>query len=263
MGYKTPLWTIIGVVIGFLLSWLYSIIVQKRHYKASIEETIERIKKSIHLTDSKQTIQKIADLLPRFDEREQIEILREIGMESSLNSSADEVTNCVIGELRWICVSYETDLSSICRYNKRSKKDLKKVMSIHDIVWNISMQAVEYAKSKKVLESAFCFLGVLNKYAILQQYERVIYSSIDLYKYTGLSSIGNEYPSGYSIRNFRFGIDNSISQLFAVKDDLKKSSFDESFISSSVSRIDVAIEKIKSEQQKRLNQTKTRKMREG
>jgi len=259
MSFETPLWTITGVIVGFGLSWLYGILLNKRRRRAALNVTTERIKKSMHLMDSKQTIRKLADLLPQFDESEQIEILEEASLESSLNSFADEVTCFIIGELRWICVGYEVDFRSTLKRHGGSKKDHKKLKSVRDILWNISMQVVEYTQSREVLESALNFLNILNEYAILHQHEKAIYSSIDLYKYIGLSSIGDQYPSGYSIRNFRFGIEKSINQLLSLKEDLQKSSFNETAISSSMLRINTALNNIKSEQKRRLSDLKTGK----
>ena len=110
--YPTPMWTIagtlMGVVIGFLLDQLAYYIVEKRNYRARVQDTIERIKKTMHLSNSRQAIQRIADLTPQFREEEQIKILSEIGFESSLNANTDDVTHCVIEEFRWLVILYET-----------------------------------------------------------------------------------------------------------------------------------------------------------
>lgn len=246
-NYETPLWTLIGVMIGFTLSHLYNLIVQRKQYSAKVQETIERIKKSMRLSSSRQAIQRIADLIPQFREREQIKILSEIGLESSLNADSDDVTQCVIEELGWICVLYGLEPNTRNNLVEKSRKDEKRVKSIQSALWEFSSNIVEYRQSEKLLRSTFNLLDTLNRYSITQGYEEVIACSIELYKDIGRLSVGIVYGSGYKILNFQFGIDESISQLCSLRQSLRQSSFKNSKVSKLLNEIDNVILTIKKE----------------
>lgn len=253
MNYETPLWTLIGVVFGFGLSLLFYLIVERIRRKKRIQETIGRVKKSMHLSDSKQAIQRIADLLPQFREEEQIEILYQVGAESSLNASARDVTKCVIGELRWICVFYEADLNYPEDLPRESISDKKRVRSIQNALWEFSVNSVEYTQSRELLRSAFDFLDVLNTYALVRRYEEVITASIGLYKDVGGLSIGIEYGiNGYKILNFRFGINESIKRLSSLRESISRSSLDKFTVLRFLHAIENAIHVIEKERRERI-----------
>lgn len=252
-NYETPLWTLIGVMIGFALSHLYNLIVQRKQYSARIQETIERIKKSMHLSNSIQAIQRIADLIPQFREREQIKILSEIGLESSLDVDTDDVTQCVIEELRWICVLYELETNTKHNLVEKSRKDEKRVKSIQNALWELSFTIVEYRQSEKLLRSTFDLLDTLNRYSITQGYEEVIASSMELYKNIGRLSVGIGYDSGYEVLNFQFGIDESINRLCRLRQSLRQSSFKNSKVAKFSNEIDNAIQMIKKEHSEKVS----------
>lgn len=234
---------------------LFYLIVERIRRKKRIQETIERIKKSMHLNDSKQAIQRIADLLPQFKEEEQIEILYQIGAESSLNANAENVTKCVIDELRWICVFYETSLNDPDELPGQTGSDKKKIRTIQNALWEFSENAVEYTQSRELLCSAFDFLDVLNNYALAHRYEEVIAASIEIYKNVGRFSVGIEYGlTGYSILDFRFGINESIKQLSSLRESISKSSFEESKVSRFLHAIDYSINLIEKERLEKIHE---------
>jgi hypothetical protein len=223
----------------------------KKQYKTRLKIAIERIVKSMHLSDSKQAIQRIADLIPQFQEKEQIKILSEVGFESSLNAKNDDITQCVLDELRWICVLYELDGNH--NFVKRSRRDKKRVKFLQNTLWEISLNIVEYRQSDKLLSCAFNLLEILENYSIIQRYEEVIASFMDLYKSIGIDSVGIEYAqSGYRLLNFRFGIDQSISRLSRLKDSIS----DSKFRCSKISKILLAIEKAIKEIEKKYLETR-------
>lgn len=251
--HKTPFWTLIGVMIGFVFSYLYNLTVQRRQYTARVQETIERIKKSMRLTNSRQAIQRIADLIPQFREREQIEILSEIGLESSLNADSDDVTQCVIEELKWIGVLYELEPNIRHNLVEKSRKDENRVTSIRNALWDLSLNIVEYRQSEKLLRITFDLLDTLNRYSITQGYEEVIASSIELYKNIGELSVGIKYPSGYKVLNFQFGINKSITRLCSLRQSLRQSPFKNSKVSKLSNEIDNAIQMIKKEHSQKVS----------
>ncbi len=253
--YWTPLWTVVGVLLGFGLSLLFYLIVERIRRKKRIQETIERIKKSMHLSDSKQAIRRMADLIPQFREKEQIEMLDQLGLESALNTSTDDVTKCIIEELRWLSVSYEASLADGDVFIDKPKEDKKRVRSIHSTLWNIAMTLVEYRQSKKLLGLAFDLFEILDSYAINQNYVKVILDSIEFYKYVGKYSVGMEYGvSGYSVSNFKFGIDGSIKQLSSLRESISKSSFEESKVSRFLHAIDYSINLIEKERLEKIHE---------
>lgn len=248
LKYETPLWTLIGVFIGFILSYLYGWIVQKRQYISKTNETTQRIIRVMHLSDSKQAIQRLADLIPQFKEKEQIKILSEIGLESSLNADTDDVTQCIIDELQWICVLYEVDRNNIRKFAKKSREDQKKIKAVQNGLWEILLNIVEYRQSEKLLHSAFNLLDILNNYSMKQGYEKVILSSINLYKEIGKLSVGIEYAdSGYKVLDFRVGIDESIKKLRSLQSSLRQSFFKNSKVFEFSNAIDEAIRIINKE----------------
>jgi hypothetical protein len=253
-SYETPLWTLVGVVIGFVLSYVYNLVLQRKQYKARVQEVIERIKKITHLPDAKQAIRRLADFLPQFKEKERIEILLWVGMESVLNAYSEEVTDYVIEEFRWIILVYEAVTNSEHQI-KRSRQDRFTVESIQCALWDIASDIVEYRQSKKLLNKVFALLDILDKYSIIQKYERPIILSMQLYEDTGLKSVGIEYgKSGFKTLNFKFGINQSIKQLNFLKEYLKNSSVKISRISTFSQRIDDSIIAIKRKYEDKINE---------
>ena len=237
--YPTPMWTIagtlMGVVIGFLLDQLAYYIVEKRNYRARVQDTIERIKKTMHLSNSRQAIQRIADLTPQFREEEQIKILSEIGFESSLNANTDDVTHCVIEEFRWLVILYETAPLLM----KKSRGDKKRIKTIQSALWEILFNIVEYRRSEKLLCEAFDLIDILNKYAVTQGYEKVILSSIRLFVNIGQKSVD-------LLPDFKFGVNESIKRLCSLKKFLSESKFIKSKVIEYSNTIDETIRLIKS-----------------
>ena len=227
--------TLMGVVIGFLLDQLAYYIVEKRNYRARVQDTIERIKKTMHLSNSRQAIQRIADLTPQFREEEQIKILSEIGFESSLNANTDDVTHCVIEEFRWLVILYETAPLLM----KKSRGDKKRIKTIQSALWEILFNIVEYRRSEKLLCEAFDLIDILNKYAVTQGYEKVILSSIRLFVNIGQKSVD-------LLPDFKFGVNESIKRLCSLKKFLSESKFIKSKVIEYSNTIDETIRLIKS-----------------
>jgi len=212
--YETPIWTLIGAfigaLIGFGLSAVWTYYHERREHKARIGECIERIKKSMRLISPQRAIQLIVDLLPQFKEEEQIKILSEVGLESSMKN--DEVTKCVIEELKCICVLYEVELDNFS-FTKKSLKDEKKVRLVLKAIWEISSNSIEYRQSKESVSDAFNLVQMLDLYSIKQGYVRVISASIRFYRQMGEYSVSmwDRTP------NFEFGIAESINRLKLLK----------------------------------------------
>ncbi len=249
--FETPIWTLIGVVIGFLLSYLYSYFEQRRRYLSRTRDATERVKKSMHMVNSKKAIERLSDLIPQFKEKEQLKILSEIRLESSMNPNADELTKVIIEEFRWICILYEVESNNGYNLIKRSRKDKKKVKEIQNVLWDIMTNIVEYRQNEELLSNSFDLLNILNKYSIKQRYVEAIGFSIELFKSIGTLSVGIDYAvDGYKLLNFKCGINESIQQLKDLKVYLVGSQFKNTRISQFNHDIDRSIDIIKNIQMK-------------
>jgi hypothetical protein len=222
-NYETPVWTLIGVVVGFALSGLYAAWLQRRNYRKRVSEAIERIKGGMHLKVSQLGSQRISDLLPQFKEEDQIKILGEVGSESSLNAPSDQVTDYVLEELRWRCILYE--LFPQHHLVKRSKNDARFARKIQSCLWEIGANVVEFRQSEALLAKVFALGSILHTYAAAQGYHDVITAQISMYGYIGKHCVGIKYPdTGYKVLNFRYGIDESIRQLADLSKKVRRSS---------------------------------------
>lgn len=252
-NYETPLWTLIGVAIGFIISFFYTLFLQRKEYNARTQSAINRIKKVMHLGDLKQATQRLADLTPQFKEREQIIILKNVGFESSLNANMNEITDYIIEELRWICILYEVDPNNAHKLVKKSRKDKKRVEAVRGALWEISVNVVEYTQSEELLENVFSLLDTLNNHSLQQGYREVMLSSILLYKNIGELSIGIEYAeTGYKVLNFQFGMDESIKQLQSLQKSISQSSFNKTKVSELIKTIENAIKTIEKERTEKI-----------
>lgn len=238
----------LGAILGFSLKWINDYFVERKRYKKSVEQTVERIKKSMQLKDVghvKHTTQRMADLLPMFKEKEQIEILLEIGFESTLMNENNDITEYVIEELRWLCLFYEQDEFKLV---KRSRKDEKRVKSIQNTLYEISVNIIEYTQTDKLLGSALYLFSVLDSYAVKQEYVDSIEHSISIYKGLGELSIGISYSeTGYKVLDFRTGLEGTIQRLRSLKRQIQKSSIEKAKIIPLTEMIDETIKLIKKE----------------
>lgn len=249
-SYETPLWTLVGVMVGFVLSYLYNLILQRKQYKARTREMKERIKKLIHLPDAKQAMRRLADSLPQFKEQEQIEILDEIGIEGSLNKYSHNVARYVIEEFRWLIMPYEFAVQDWPKHKPRKLKHRDKIIiqSIQYAIWNMAENIIEFRQSKKLLQDVLAAFSIIDNYSIIRKYEQIIATSIQLYKDIGLKSIGIMYgKSGFRVIDFKFGISQSVKQLKALTEALQKSNFKISKIHTFLEAIDKTTKKIETE----------------
>jgi hypothetical protein len=220
--YETPLWTLIGVAVGFAISWFYSAFLHRREYRQRVTHAIERIKGGMHIEGSQLGSQRISDLLPQFREQEQIKILGEVGLESSMNATTDQVTDYILDEFRWHCVLYE--LFHQHQHVKRSRQDARRVGSIQSWLGEIGANAVEYRQSERLLRKVFDLTNILHTYAIEQRYPDVVSAQISMYGHIGKLSVGIMYGvTGYKALDFKYGIQEALGQIADVRKQLKGS----------------------------------------
>jgi hypothetical protein len=220
--YETPLWTLIGVAVGFALSWLYSACSRRREYGRRITHAIERIKGGMHLKGARLGPERISDLLPQFEEKDQLEILGQVSLESSLSASTDQVTHYILDELRWHCVVYE--LFPQHTFTKRSRRDERRVVTIQSWIAEIGANIVEYRQSEPLLREVFALNNILQSYAIKQRYSGVVTRQIDMYRHLAKLSVGIMYSvEGYKVLNFQYGIHEALARLGDVKEQVRRS----------------------------------------
>lgn len=222
--YESGVWTLSGVILGFAISQIQRLVSDRREHGRRVAEATERIKRTMYLRTSEEAIQRIADLMPQFGDQEKIAILREVGMESSLNAQSDRVTEFVIQELGWMCSLYEIH----AEYDvvKKSREDCKKVMSIQSALWEIARNIVEYRRSEELLGSLFAVCETLDTYCIGQLYGDAIRLSFALYKDVGCLSVGIVYEeSPVPSPTFQSGVRQSVDRLESLKCLLLRSSF--------------------------------------
>ena len=245
--YETPIWTLIGAfigaIIGFGLSILWSYYHERKEHKARMNESIERIKNSVHLVNSQQAIQHINDHLPQFSEEEQINILSTVGFESALNN--DEVTKFIIQRLRDICNLYELESNGEISFTTKSPKDEKKVRLVLSALWEISYNIIEYRRSEESVCDAFNLVQILVLYSIKKGYEKVVLDSIKFYRQMG--ELSDRKP------NFEFGITESIDRLTFLKEAISDLKSEKITVDMLLEEANQAIDFIVKERDSKLN----------
>jgi hypothetical protein len=247
---KTPMWTLIGVVAGFALNWFFSYISRRREYREKVVQSIERIKGGMHMAGSQLGPQRISDLLPQFGEQERIQILGEVGSESSMNADIDQVTHYILDEFSWYCTLYE--LFPQHPTVKRSKHDIRRVSSI--LLWleEIGTNVVEFRQSEALLRKVFNLGNTLHTYAITQGYPDIVSRQIRIYGHTGKLSVGIMYGvTGYKVLNFRCGIEESQRQIRNVREQVQRSAFTPDVRDRLLGECDAAVSIIQKEQAER------------
>lgn len=245
--YETPMWTLIGVAVGFALSWFYSASSRRREYRQRVAQAIERIKGGMHLEGSQVGPQRISDLLPQFGEQEQIQILGEVGFESSLNSATDQVTHYILDEFRWRCTLYE--LFPQHQHVNRSRQDVRRVRTIQSWLGEIGANAVEYRQSETLLRKVLDLGNILHTYAIAQQYPDVVSGQIRMYGHIGKLSVGIMYGvTGYKVLNFKYGIQEALGQIGDLREQVQRSILPRNDRDKLVAECEAAVGIIKKEQ---------------
>lgn len=245
---ETPMWTLIGVVVGFVLSWFYSDFTRKREYKRRVAQAIERIIGGMRGGKGSQLgPQRISDLLPQFEEKEQIQILGEVGFESSLNAATDQVTHYILDAFRWRCTLYE--LQPQHRFVDRSKEDMRRLGYIQPKLGEIGSNVVEYRQSEALLRKVFDLGNILHTYAIMQQYPEVISAQIGMYGHIGRLSVGIMYRNtGYKVLNFEYGIEEALRQIGDLREKVQRSNLPSDVRDRLVAECEAAVGIIKKEQ---------------
>ena len=221
MKFETPTWTLIGVVVGFALSWSYSVSSRKREYRHRVAQAIERIKGGMRLKGSRLGPQRISDLLPEFGEQEQIQILGEVGFESSLNAATDQFTHYILDEFRWRCTLYELFPQ---QHVNRSRQDVRRVGTIQSWLGEIGANAVEYRQSEALLCRVFHLGNILHTYAIAQRYPDVVSGQIRMYGHIGKLSVGIMYGvTGYKVLDFKYGVHEALGQIGNLREQVQRS----------------------------------------
>lgn len=244
--YETPVWTLTGVVVGFVLSWSYAAWSRRRDYREGVNQAIERIKGGMRLKGSQLGPQRISDLLPQFGEQEQIHILGEVGLESSLNAAADQVTQYILDEFRWRCTLYE--LFPQHQLVKRSGQDVRRVESIQSWLGEIGANAVDYRQSETLLRKVFDLGNILHTYAVAQRYPKVVSGQIRMYGHIGKLSVGIMYGvTGYKVLNFKYGIQEALRQIGDVREQVRSSILPRNVRDNLVAECEAAVGIIKKE----------------
>lgn len=249
---ETPLWTIIGTLIGiaagFALSRFYSERTRKREYKHRVAQAIERIIGGMRGEKGSQLgPQRISDLLPQFEEREQIQILGEVGFESSLNAATDQVTHYILDEFRWRCTLYE--LQPQHQFIDRSKEDKRRLGYIQPKLGEIGRNVVEYRQSEALLCKVFDLGNILHTYAIMQQYPEVISAQIGMYGHIGRLSVGIMYRNtGYKVLNLKYGIEEALRQIGDLREKVQCSNLPRDVKDKLAAECEAAVGIIKKEQ---------------
>lgn len=245
--FETPLWTLIGVSVGFALSWFYSIFSRRREYRRRVTQAIERIKGGMYFEGARLGPQRISDLLPQFGEQEQIQILGEVGMESSLNANTDQVTQYILDEYRWFCTLYE--LSPRHHLIKRSRQDARRVGSIQSWLAVIGSNIVEFRQSEPLLRKLFEVGEILDTYAIAQRYPKVVSGQIRMYRDIGKLSVGiMSGVTGYKVLNFRYGVQEDLKRIGDVREQVQRSTLSRKVKSKLLAECEAAVGIIRNEQ---------------
>lgn len=247
--WETPMWTLIGVVVGFALSWFYSAFTRKREYKRRVAQAIERIIGGMRGEKGAQLgPQRISDLLPQFEEKAQIRILGEVGFESSLNATTDQVTHYILDEFHWRCMLYE--LQPRHQFVDRSKQDIRRLGYIQPWLGEIGSNVVEYRQSEALLRKVFDLGNILHTYAIMQQYPEAISVQIGMYGHIGRLSVGIMYrDTGYKVLNFEYGIGEALRQIGEVREQVQRSSLASDVKDKLAAECEAAVGIIKKEQE--------------
>ncbi len=170
-------------MIGFLASYVYQVAHSCKIQRQQRDVASERIRKLMHF-DRTEATRRLLETLPHFGDKHQIEILGDIARESSVNR-LDSFTECVVDELQWICVLHEACPEKV----PKSIRDRQKVARVTAILREISANAVEYRRSRRLVQACFQLAHVLLKYSTAKRYHGVVAAIVDLYHDTGVRSL--------------------------------------------------------------------------
>jgi hypothetical protein len=136
------------------------------------------------MVSAKRAVEQLASLLPEFQEEDQLYILHEVGLESSLNTDANELTAVLLSELRWMTVLYEAAPEIV----KPNRADSRRCAKLQTIVWDLACQFVEYGSfpdTGEFLLQTLDFAGILIDHALRRHYVVVVRSGIALLRSVG------------------------------------------------------------------------------
>jgi hypothetical protein len=178
-----------------------------------------------------------------------MQILGEVGFESSLNPDTDQVTHYVLDELRWQCLHYEVFPQH--HHIKRSRHDARRVDAIQSLLGNIAVNIVEYRQSDPLLRKVFALGNILHTYGVVQRYPDVISGQISMYRDVGKHSVGIMYGvTGYKVLNFQYGVQGALGQLRDLSEQVRRSTLAGNVRDKLIAESDAALGIIRNEQAK-------------
>jgi len=220
MQYETQIWTLIGVILGYLLSFLTIGILNKKNYKKLLDTTTTKIVSYIRDNNVAVAIQAISELEASFKDLDQMEIISRASLESSLRASNNKITEYILEKLEWMMIDYTIYLDGTFNFKElglHEKKEKNKINKIHSIIWTILKDVVEYHQSESIIKIGYQLIEILDKFSLRIKYYDLLVASIELYSDIGIHSIGTDYPKGFKVLNFRTGINLSINYLLRIR----------------------------------------------
>ncbi|MFW9851819.1 MAG: hypothetical protein ACFFDS_02665 [Candidatus Thorarchaeota archaeon] len=257
--YENAIWALVGAVIGailgFSLSFLTIKIQDKKNYKKLFNSNLSKIISYIRDGNIKISKQALSEIEAMFKESDQLKILDRASLESSLNASNNEITDYILDKLEWMLAHYNIYIQGRWEFDElglERKKDIKKINSIHSMVWTLLHNVVEIHQSISILRKSFPLIEDLDRYSLEIEHYELLVASIRLYIDIGTKSIGIDYLDGFNILNFGEGISLSIEYLQKLHELIQSYCKDEIKKKELISLIDSGIEKIRKEKRDKL-----------